>query len=391
MSKIGILLCLVATTVALETQEPLQEFSNGNQKFSADVLKVVFTDEHNKGIISPLSVQLVLALTAEGAEGDTYDQLRKAVSLPDKERTTEAVKALLPILNKSAKDFNVSLADKLYIDNKFKVKRSFKKVAVSAYQSDIQNVNFAKSGPTADLINKWVESKTNDKIKNLIRPNQLTADTELVLVNAVYLSGKWQTPFPPSKTSKKPFHYLNKKVEDVDTMHSAENSRYLYRRCGFLQAQFLEIPFEDSTVSVTFVLPDAQDGIVELHKHVELFLEPHNLTLQRVAVSLPKFSASTYHDFKEIVSKLGATKVFSKEADLSGISEEKDLYVDFIQQKAFINITEAGVEAAAATAVGVGTTSIQEPPKLTFNADHPFFYYIRENKSKVILFVGRYQ
>lgn len=269
------------------------------------ILKVVFKDKHDKGIISPLSAQIILALTAEGANGETYDELKRALSLPNKKRTSSAVKSLFPILNKSSQNFNISLADKLYIDNKFKVKQSFKCIAISSYQSEVENVNFADNQNTADLINHWVENKTNNKIQNLISSDQLNAGTDLVLVNTLYLSAKWQIPFAEAKTNKKPFYYLSGKTEDVDMMHSSDNARYLYFHCGFLRAKFLEIPYQDSTVSATFVLPDARNGLVDLEKNVELYLKPHNLTLRRVAVSIPRFSATTEHDFKQILTEVG--------------------------------------------------------------------------------------
>lgn len=197
---------------------------------------------------------------------------------------------------------NVSLADKLYIDKKFKVKKSFQNVAVSSYQSEVEKVNFSDNQKTANLINDWVENKTNNKIQDLINPNQLNSNTELVLVNTLYLSAKWQTPFSQRKTNKQKFYYLSGKIEDVDMMHSFDIATYLYFHCGFLKAKFLEIPYKDSNLSATFVLPDARNGLVDLEKNVEFYLKPHNLTLQRVAVSIPKFSATTEHDFKEILT-----------------------------------------------------------------------------------------
>ncbi|KAJ8945652.1 hypothetical protein NQ318_012370 [Aromia moschata] len=372
--------------------EATQEFVTGNHKFTAAIYKEIIKKEKGNIIVSPLSAETVLALTNEGARGETSREFVTGLSLPSSnEKIQKAFKTFLPKLKRSEDDLKLLSANKIYVGKDVKLVDSFRDIATTIYDSGVDNVNFAENVQAAQTINGWVEDNTNDKIKNLIAPDSISDDTKMVLVNALYFSGKWVSRFEDYETTKKKFYKSKADTVDVDTMHQVEYLNYYENPA--LKAKFLELPYQGADITMVIVLPDEIEGLGALEQNIEQVLEPQPFTKERVDVDLPKFTIETEIKFVPILKSLGIQRIFSDSADLSGLSStHKDLYVSDVIQKAFINVTETGTEAAAATAVGIALLSapILGSGGYIFRADHPFIYYIRENRSGGLLFVGRY-
>ncbi|KAJ8961332.1 hypothetical protein NQ314_005943 [Rhamnusium bicolor] len=269
--------------------------------------ELVITD--NKSIIvSPLSIQIVLALTTEGANCLTSQELTRGLRLPNSKSVTKtAVKSLLTSFNKTSDNLKLLLANKMYVDQTFQVKSSFISVATRFYGAGVQNVNFGDNVVTADLINQWVEDQTNNRIQNLIKPDQLNSDVRIVLVNTLYFIGNWTIPFPDYRTTKRIFYSSSHSSKEIDFMHSADFATYKYFHCGYLKAKFLEIPYKGGNISMIIILPDAIDGISYVDTHLEDYLKADKFTVQRVAVRLPKFSITTEFDVKPLLQNVSST------------------------------------------------------------------------------------
>ncbi|KAG5881615.1 hypothetical protein JTB14_030309 [Gonioctena quinquepunctata] len=344
-------------------------------------------------IVSPFSAETVLALTHEGAKGDSAAEMVSGLSLPNtKEKIQQAFKSFLPKLKKSDEDLKLLSANKIYVGADVKLEDSFKQTAEQVYNSGVENVDFAENVATSSKINKWVEDQTNEKIKDLIKSDDIDGDTKLILINALYFSGKWQNQFEKYATQKKKFYKSENDTVDVHMMHQTDYFKYYEN--PILNAKFLELQYQGSDdVSMVIVLPNEKDGLTAVEENIEEILAPQPMKMERVDIQLPRFTIESEIKFVPILKNLGINKVFDGEqSDLSGLSStHKNLVISDVIQKAFINVTESGTEAAAATAVIVPVPVLSLPfrgptPKV-FHADHGFIYIISVENLNV--FIGR--
>uniref|UniRef100_A0A6P7FLZ1 Antichymotrypsin-2-like n=1 Tax=Diabrotica virgifera virgifera TaxID=50390 RepID=A0A6P7FLZ1_DIAVI len=378
--------------------EAVEIFANGIVKYSGNIYKELVIDNNTKGknfITSPLGVQVILALVGEGCKGVTAQQLITGLQLPNTNVRREVInhyRTLNPFIKGT---FELNLAIKLYISRYFKVLPSFLDLARNIYKSDIENIDFSNHVLAANNINKWVALETNNTIQGLVDANELSALTKFVTVSALYFRGDWTRSFSPQRTDNQNFfprYCNNNKIAKIVKTMNAINT-YLFLDSSALEAKFLEIPYKNSNCSMTFILPHEQDGLCSIEKDIQKYLQKQKLTTELVDVSIPKFNITSSINYIPLLRKLGITQVFEETADMTGISTQRDLFIQFVTQKAFIGVNEQGTLATAASAaVGVIRSLPLPPPDtdLTFKADHPFFYYIRDNESGVILFIGRY-
>ncbi|XP_072377536.1 antichymotrypsin-2-like [Diabrotica undecimpunctata] len=370
--------------------DDLKSIVQGNDKFTVYTYEeLVKISSKNNFIFSGLSAEIILSLLANGANGTTREQLLTGLSLPQNIKNINKAYNKITTGLKVNEKLNLRLANKVYVHQNFSIKEQFNDIAVNDYAADVENLNFINTGASANYINRWVEEQTNNKIKNLIDPESLSNETGLLLVNALYFSGQWKNPFPERGTQDRTFHSSPTKSKKIPTMYSKSTAKYAYNKQ--LKAKFLELGFKDGNISMTFVLPDDIDGLLAVEQNLEQYLATQEMESATVAITLPKFKIESKIDFKTILQSLGVTEIFAKKNDFSYISDTDRLKVDFILQKAFIDIHENGVEAAAATAVGVLHWA---PLPLfdfyyEFNADHPFIFILKESNG-LILFAGRF-
>ena len=383
-----LLIVAIAVMAVHANDELLKEFSDGNRLFSANVYKELKKTNSGNFLVCPLSVDVVLSLVHAGARGDTAKQLSNGLQLPEShEKVQDIFKSLSPKLRGNDK-YTLSSANKVYVKDGFQISDDFKKTAVDVYNSEIQNIDFAKSESAAGEINKWVEDKTSNKIKNLIKGDDLNEDTTAVLINALYFKGAWVKQFSEYGTRKQPFHLNKEKQVDVDMMEITEYFDYYEDS----KAKYLEMEYEGKDVSMTFVLPNDIEGLGDLEDNIVDVLSAPKYSKQRVHVQLPKFKIETTIQFKPILQQLGVKDIFEDNADLSGIGAKKEpLKVTKVVQKAFIEVEEKGTTAAAATAVFVSRKSaaFRQVDTFEFVANHPFLLILR-HKIAGVMFIGRY-
>ncbi|RZC38529.1 Serpin domain containing protein [Asbolus verrucosus] len=279
----------------------------------------------------------------------------------------------------------------LSLDVKTKLLKKFQ-AATEIYHADVENIDFTQSQEAAKAMNGWVETQTNNKIKNLISPNILDKYTRTILINALYFQGNWSNKFYNIRTQTKNFYKTKKDVLQVDTMHHYRQW-FNYYESTDLNAKFLEMPFVGGDVSMVFVLPNEKEGLVSLENQIEKIFAPQNLQRELLNIALPKFRIESTIQLVNILKNLGISKAFDDdEADLSGIAGKKgDLIISDVLQKTYIDVEEGGAEAAAATYVAISYPKsalgreIRDPKE--FIADHPFIFYIKAKN--IILFAGR--
>ncbi|KAF5278860.1 hypothetical protein FQR65_LT03549 [Abscondita terminalis] len=367
----------------------LQKFIDGNQRFSAEVYKEVKAKVTGNFLFCPLSAEIILALTRMGARGATGTQLSQGLHLPeDTNEIQQIFKQMTPKL-KSTDAYTLNSANRIYLNNGYKIQEDFKNVAQESFSADIKNVDFMNKIAAASEINQWVSEQTFGKIKDLIDPNILSEDTRTVLVNALYFKGTWVTKFNEMATKAKPFFLNNEKKVDVEMME--ETDYYRYGENLNLQAKILEMPYQGGEYSMVFVLPNDKEGLAELENNLDEVLTAKSGYQSKVHVQIPKFKVETEIKFTDILKKLGVKDAFENYADLSGFSApgERPLKISDVVQKAVIEVDEKGTVAAAATAViGAVSYSLVQTRAYEFIADHPFIYYIKGPNG--VMFIGRY-
>ncbi|KAG1942997.1 leukocyte elastase inhibitor-like [Pimephales promelas] len=298
-------------------------------------------------------------------------------------------------LNKPGVPYALSLANRLYGEQSYQFVEKFLNDAKSYYEAGLEKVDFIGKPEAARVnINKWVEKKTQDKIKDLLPQGAIDAMTRLVLVNAIYFKGNWEKKFPQEATRDGQFKLNKTKTKPVKMMH--QKAQFPLGFIEEINSQVLELPYVGKNLSMLIILPNEMEddttGLQKIEKALtyEKFMQwtkPSNMRQQEAAVSLPRFKLEETYDMKRLLISMGMEDVFDpQKVNLSGMSSNKDLVVTKVIHKAFVEVNEEGTEAAGATGVVVG---IRSSPMM-FIADHPFVFFIRHNPSNAILFYGRF-
>jgi serpin B len=308
----------------------------------------------------------------------------------DRAQLHPAFAALQAKLNKIQKSGQVQLnvANTLWPHKKHPFLADYLDLTKRCYGVEITPMDYEHAADAAAAtINKWVEEKTHDKIKNIIPPGALNAMTRLVLVNAIYFKGKWMYQFRTVVTTLAPFHLISGGKVKASMMRQSREFDYALAD----GVQLLELPYVGGELSMLVLLPGKADGLNELEQKLtaaKLNEWTQRLREREVNAFLPKFKMTVQFELSHVLAALGMKDAFNGAADFSGMDGQRDLFISAILHKAFVDVNEEGTEAAAATAVIMETMAMMEPPP-TFSADHPFLFLIRERRTGSILFMGR--
>ncbi|XP_022127510.2 antichymotrypsin-2 isoform X2 [Pieris rapae] len=352
--------------------------SSSIAKFSAKFCNEL--DKSTSVVSSPLSAEYILALVALGCEGPAHEEILQSLGFPEDNAIRSSFSSMSSQL-KSIKGITLNVANRVYIqDGGYKLNSALESDAVKVFDAGLKIIDFG-SGGAAQEINKWVESKTNERIKDLLTSDSVNSDTRLVLVNALYFKGSWLKPFHKMMTYDRPFFLDESTTVDIPMMNAKDD--FFYGESKDLGVQYLKMQYEGEEASMLVVLPSKVDGLNDVIKKLadgyDLLADVETLEETKVDVTIPKFKIETEIDLMDVLPKLGIKTIF--EPANSGLtrmldSEEK-LFVSKGVQKAFIEVNEEGAEAAAASAMGVMMCcAIMEPPTPEFTADRPFLAVI---------------
>lgn len=343
--------------------------------------------------VSPYSISTALGLAYFGAGGNTAAQFTSVMGWnPDKEKFGEKISQLNgKIFSDSLSQTGfLSMANALWIEKNMNVRTEYlsankKYLDAGIYFEDFKN----NPGICTDTINNWVAFHTKNKIVNFIQPGIITNSTRMVLTNAIYFYAKWKNEFAKKNTENQEFHISPVKVVTVPFMNDYSGN-YLFYEDENIKA--LELPYTGERFSAVFILPQGNGNYLKAWDYVQvdsffgLLAEMRNT---RVDISIPKFKINSAFNLPEVLSRIGFTEAFSMNADFSGISETTHLYFDQVIHKSFIEVNEAGTEAAAATGIFMRETALPGKEIKAFIADHPFIFLIRENSTNTVIFIGQ--
>ena len=370
-----------------------------NNQFARDLYVQLASDPQDAGkniFFSPFSISSALAITYEGARGTTADEIRSVFYFPaDNATLREGFSLANAGINSGNTGYTLSTANALWAEKTYPFLQDYIATAGRWYSANVTNLDFiGQPEPSRQIINGWVANRTHDKIQNLLPEGSIDLMTRLVITNAVYFKGSWVKQFNSNDTGDADFHISPQKTITVRMMQRTdEDAIYPYAETADLQV--LSMPYVHETgggLSMIVILPK-NDSLAA----AEAALDPQNLSAleqsassRRVMVYFPKFELNTQYELSGTLATMGMPTAFSAAADFSGMDGKRDLYINDVFHKAFVNVDEEGTEAAAATGVVMRLSAVaHEEPVPVFRADHPFLFLIRDNGTGAILFAGR--
>ena len=398
---------LVVMVAALFSCEKSTDMPQGRKeiiisKTTADIIKsdndfglalfqeVVSHDTESENIfVSPTSVALALAMTYNGADGATKtameSALRKQGFTVDEINTS--YKSLIDALVSVDPKVLLEIANSIWYRNDFTVLPEFVTTNQNYYNAQVSSLDFSNPGAPG-TINDWVSDKTHDKIKEIIK--QISPETVMYLINAIYFKGIWQYEFDEENTSDGSFYLNNESQVQVPVMKQTTTLRYTTNEIFSM----VELPYGQGNFSMLVLLP--QNG----HNTDEIVsaLTPGNwdawistLAEKNVDLHLPKFTFEYENQLNDELEAMGMGIAFTDLADFSKINGSGGLCISKVLHKSFVEVNEEGTEAAAVTSVEIINTSAGPDQTAPFYVDHPFLFAIRETSTGAVLFIGRVQ
>jgi serpin B len=343
-------------------------------------------------ILSPFNIATALSMALAGARGQTAEEMRAVLHLHYDATYDAALGALLAGLAEAGNSPGNELhtANGLWVQKGFAIQPAFESTLADNYRAPLTPLDFVANPEAArSRINRWTEEQTKEKIKDLLPAGSLDAQTRLVLTSAIYFYGKWQLPFVPSRTQPAPFTLPAGGAAEAGFMHQTAHFGYTETP----SAQILEMRYAGTGMAFDVLLPKTVTGLPGLQKSLtveDLTGWLGSLTDRNVQVSLPKFRVESAFSLRDALATMGMPTAFTAEADFSGIDPKRGLAISAAVHKAFIDVSEQGTEAAAATGLAIHATAMRRPEQpVVFRADHPFLFLIRDTRSEVVLFIGR--
>jgi serpin B len=393
------LLALVCLSIGTAPQE--QETSQlppgaaraaeANNAFAFDLYSKLENSEGNQ-FVSPYSIFSILALAHAGAAGTTQNQLADVLHLAQDQPITQSD---IGALHKSLRQVTnarvvLTISNGLWLQRNFDFAPGFVDTARTNGGSFLTHADFL-TGPAEarNAISTWIERATGGKINGLFPLGSISPATRLVVVNAIYFKGIWDSRFDRSKTKLRPFWISGSQSVQCSLM--TQEHEFGFAETG--NVQVLELPYLGGKLSMLVILPTQRDGLklVESQLSADLLTKWTSAMTQHIVdVQLPRFGAQTQLDLVPNLAALGISDALDLDrADFSGMTTSRPVAITAIRHAAVVDVDEEGTVAASATGASFGCAKHLEPQHATFHADHPFLFLIRENQTGTILFLGR--
>jgi serpin B len=362
-----------------------ESLAAGQAEFAVDLYRRVGAEAGNV-FLSPASVTMALGMIYAGAEGETAAEMARALRYPDGD-VYEGMAALLRDLPIAAEGRRLSIANALWVQQSFQLKPAYLARVQRHYGGGAQQVDFVGAPDEAvATVNRWAEEKTAGRIKGILQRENVNDRTGLVLTNAVHFKADWLHPFQASQTRTRPFRLSAGGSVQVPMMRQRGNFRLL----DGPSFEAVEMPYKGEELSMLIFLPKEGEDLKTFEQQLEgkalsgwieqlMSSEPRDLE-----VVVPKLELDSRASLVPQLQALGMRRAFTQLAELGGMADAR-LYLSDVIHQTWLRVDEKGTEAAAVTAGLAEIVSVPRP----FHADRPYFFAIRDNRSRVLLFVGR--
>lgn len=376
LAAITVAIMLAGCSTSRNTAETDKALPQTTPFWSSLFQNVISAEKEENVCLSPLSALTALAMTADGAEGKTLEQMNTILISDNKS------KDFFKSLNEEEDGCEVKLANSIWINDKLDVRQDFIDGNREKFNALVNTIPFDKA--TAGKINAWCKENTNGKIESIV--DKVEPYNMLFLINALYFKAPWRNPFRSANTTRKAFTTEKGNVVNVEMMSQTLKTSYYIDDT----VQIVTKPFK-SRYDMLLVLPRYGKSIDDALTHLTVRYDSCISDMERynVELSMPKFKCEYKIILNDALCEMGMRRPFGNEAEFGRISNAP-LHIDNVVQKTYINVDEEGAEAAAATAVSVGLMAMPERvKKATMTIDSPFLYAIRDNVTNTILFIGK--
>jgi serpin B len=371
------------------TVQGIREVVRANNGFAFKLYSEFIKTGEGNIFYSPYSIFSALAMTYEGARGETAEEMKDVFNFPEIDVLRPNFAAIYNSINEISKEWEFRSGNALWLQKDYAFLEDYLKNVEEYYGGKAEVLDFIENAEESrKTINSFIEEQTNHKIKDLIPPGYLNEYTRLVLTNAIYFRGDWKWSFDESLTGDEDFWIGPNSTVNVQMMHMIPNETIRFNYADIGDAQILELPYKGDNISMLIILPnniETFERSLRLEKLDEYRAEMKEEKLDEIC--LPKFEIDTKYSLVEPLSALGMHTAFGEAADFSGMTGKRELFISKIVHQAYVKVDEKGTEAAAATAVIINLTAI--PERKVFRADHPFIFIIQEIETGNILFIGR--
>lgn len=340
-------------------------------------------------VISPVSVSYLMAMLANGANGQTKTDIMKALQLTDNDldEMNALYRMMIQRCGSLDKETTLRIANYFAMNKDVELKDAYANNMKTIYNAGIESLDFT-SPKTTSHINNWCKKNTNGMIPSII--NNVDANASAYIMNAIFFNGTWADKFNKSNTKNENFKGYTRDITMVPMMHKSD--KLLYWANDMYAA--VRIPYGNGSYTMTVMLPNEGKSIDEMLKS----MENADFTAWRqdaeqciVDLKLPRFTTEADVTLNNIISELGAANIFSSKADFTNIANT-NMFVSQMFQKAKIEVSEEGTKAAAVTAAIMTMSALptEEPKHVTFHANRPFVYMITEANTNAIFFMGQF-
>jgi serpin B len=354
--------------------------------FGFNLFAEVCREEGRENVfLSPLSVSMALGMTLNGAAGRTETDMRHTLGFGDmaQEDINASYRGILDLLPAIDPKTVMEIANSIWYRQGVTVLPVFIETNRVFFDALVQELDFA-SPQAPDIINGWISGNTHGKIDRMI--DEIDPSTVMFLINAVYFKGTWVFAFDPKGTRDDLF--IPSDGPPIPCKMMSQKARVGYLETDTFQA--VDLPYGNGRFSMTVFLPKTGVTLDALQAD---FTPDHwapwkdGFAEQEVSLFLPKFKVEYEIKLNDALAALGMAVAFGGGADFSRIAESRDLYIDNVKHKSFVEVDEQGTEAAAVTVVEIRETAI--PNEIRVRVDRPFLFVIREKSSDAMLFVGK--
>ena len=392
---LGLFLLMAFAFALAQTTGPNLSMNQDNTRSAASTVnnfgmkllaEVAAQRRHENVFISPLSVFVALTMTETGAAGKTQAAMRHAMAVPDNlsdDALHESASALLKALA-LRKGVELSIANALWSDVRLPLSPEFIEKCKKLYAADATTLDFSQP-KAAETINRWVSSKTQGKITNIVNP-AVVKDSNAILTNAVYFKGRWEYQFSKTETKNESFHLADGREKKIAMMHNSFIEEGYRSGEGFEAAA---LPYENSGMALYAILPAPGTSPEQALAHVSVDKlrrtpEPNQLDLK-----LPKFTLDFDAALKDPLSRMGMEVAFTRQAEFAPLGSPLFFLTDVLH-KTRLEVDEEGTVAAASTTVIAKAMAIKPPPrkKHTLVFDRPFALLLCDDQTGAVLFSG---
>ena len=402
----AIVLVVLLSSILIFAQDsvptsPQGKIADNNNDFACNLFRTIYEQKQDGGsfVVSPISVGYLLGMLHEGADGETRLQINNVLGLCGSvQDINEYFKKIMDEAPNADPTVTVKTANCINLISGYSLIPQYKADMQNYYNALADVVGYDESS-IVDKINNWCKKNTDGMIPEILKNGELNPNRVMYLLNAVYFKASWAENFDPNQTRDRNFTKLDGTTVMLPMMHL--ETRAAYGKNDL--CKLLRLPYGNGGYSMVVMLPNEGKTVGDVIKNLSaqsLKEQLHQMRSTRVDILMPRFTAENETNLAPILSALGMPRAFSRnDAEFPNMVQKQNnendigcLYVSMMKQKAKIEVNEEGTKAAAVTIAEMSTRSavLNPPQREEFHATRPFVYYIVENSTGTIYFMGTY-